>query len=94
MDQIAFLLCVERGRLETEALLCVESLREFGGACAGAPVYAFAPRPEQKPSPETVAALERLGAKLIAEPMVGRFEEMPTLNKVTVAAWAERELDH
>ena len=26
-----FLLCVERGQLESQTLLCVESLREFGG---------------------------------------------------------------
>lgn len=94
MTDIAFLLCVEHGRLETEALLCVESLREFGGACAQAPVYAFAPRAGHEPEPATVERLEALGATVIAEPIVQRFEETPTFNKVAVSAWAERELDH
>ncbi len=31
---------------------------------------------------------------MITEPLVGRFAETPTYNKVTVSAWAERELDH
>ena len=94
MTEIAFLLCVERGRLETEALLCVESLREFGGACADAPVYAFSPRPGHEPEPGTVEKLEALGARSITEPLVDRFAETPTFNKVAVSAWAERELDH
>ena len=45
----AFLICVEHGRLESEAILLVESLRAWGGACAESPVYAFAPRPEFQP---------------------------------------------
>lgn len=88
------MICVESGRLESEALLLVESLRTWGGACAQAPVYAFAPRAEQQPGPATVERLEALGTTVITEPLVGRFADSPTFNKVTVAAWAERELDH
>ncbi len=94
MTDLAFLLCVERGRLESEALLCVESLREFGGAYAQAPVYAFAPRPGYEPEPVTVERLEALGVSLVDEPLIKRFEEIPTFNKVAVSAWAERELGH
>ena len=94
LDEIAFLLCVERGRLESEAILCVESLREYGGACADSPLYAVAPRSGHEPAPETVSRLEELGAHYVAAPLVDRFADMPTLNKVTVAGWAERELDH
>ena len=90
----AFLICVERGRLETEALLLVESLREWGGAYAGAPVYAVAPRPGHEPERATVARLEELGARYVAEPLARRFEDTPTFNKVFVSAWAERELEH
>jgi hypothetical protein len=91
---VAFLICVERGRLEDEALLLVESLREWGGAQADAPVYAFAPRPGHEPSPATAERLRSLGTTVIEEPLVDRFAEMPTFNKVSVSAWAERELDH
>lgn len=94
MNHVAFLLCVESGRLESEAVLCVESLREFGGSCADAPVYAFAPRAGHEPSRETIERLEALGSRYVAEPLVERFADIPTFNKVAVCAWAERELEH
>ena len=91
----AFLLCVEHGRLESEAILLVESLRTWGGAHADSPVYAFAPRPDYRPEPETVRRLSELGATVVDEALIpDRFAETPTLNKVFVAAWAERQLDH
>jgi hypothetical protein len=87
------LICVERGRLESEAVLLAESLRSWGGAWSDSPLYAFAPRPDRRPEPETVERLEACGATLIDEPLVERFAELPTFNKVAVSAWAERELD-
>ena len=90
----AFLLCVEHGRLESEAILLVESLRAWGGSCARAPVYAFAPRPAFQPAAATVERLAGLEATFIDEPLVDRFVETPTFNKVAVSAWAERELEH
>jgi hypothetical protein len=90
----AFLFCVEHGRLESEAILLVESLRAWGGAHANAPVYGFAPRPDFQPERETVVRLEELGVTFIDEHLVDRFAETPTYNKVSVSAWAERELDH
>ena len=88
------MICVEHGRLESEAVLLVESLRQWGGALADAPVYAFAPRPALHPEPATAERLRSLGATLVDEALVNRFAEMPTFNKVSVSAWAERELDH
>lgn len=93
-DPPAFLICVEHGRLESEAILLVESLRRWGGSCAEAPVYAFAPRPDFQPEPATVERLAALGATFVNEPLVDRFADTPTFNKVSVSAWAERELDH
>jgi hypothetical protein len=90
----AFLICVEHGRLESEAILLVESLRAWGGSCAEAPVYAFAPRPDFQPGAETVDRLTGLGATFVDEPLVDRFADTPTFNKISVSAWAERELDH
>lgn len=88
----AFLICVERGRLESEAVLLVESLRAWGGAWADCPVYAFAPRRDRDPAPETVGGLTRLGTTMVHEHLVERFDEIPTFNKVAASAWAEREL--
>jgi hypothetical protein len=93
-SQPAFLICVERGRLETEAELLVESLRTWGGALSRAPVYAFAPRPGHEPDAGTVGRLADLDVTYVAEPLVDRFAEIPTFNKIFVTAWAERELDH
>ena len=90
---IAFLLCCERGPLEAQTLLCVESLRAFGGALADAPVYAFAPRPGSEPSADTVSALAGLDAVYVDEPLNPDLGELPHANKVFVSAWAERELE-
>ncbi len=75
-------------------MLLVESLRTWGGAWSESPVYAFAPRRDHGPEPATVERLEAHGATFIDEPLVERFDEIPTFNKVAVSAWAERELDH
>ncbi len=90
----AFLICVEHGRLESEAILLVESLRAWGGSCADAPVYAFAPRREFRPDQASIERLEALDVTLVEEPLVDRFADTPTFNKVAVSSWAERELDH
>jgi len=94
LHDLGFLICVEHGRLESEAVLLVESLRRWGGSAADAALYAFAPRPAHHPTPATIRRLEELGANYVDEPLVSRFEELPTFNKVSVSAWAERELDH
>jgi hypothetical protein len=94
LSDLGFLICVEHGRLESEAVLLVESLRRWGGAAAEAAVYACAPRPAFRPDAASIARLEELGATYVDEPLVSRFEENPTFNKVSVSAWAERELDH
>jgi len=94
LHDLGFLICVEDGRLESEAVLLVESLRRWGGSAADAAVYAFAPRAAHHPAPATIRRLEGLGASYLDEPLVSRFEEIPTFNKVSVSAWAERELGH
>jgi hypothetical protein len=94
VKSLAFLICVEHGRLESEAVLLVESLRTWGGGASEAPVYAFAPRAGRGPEPATIERLEAMGTTIVEEPLVERFADHPTFNKVAVSAWAERELDH
>jgi hypothetical protein len=94
MADVAFLICVERGALEGQAILFTESVRAWGGAFSEAPVYAFAPRPESRPAPATADRLHELGASYVEAPLNVRYDRFPTLNKVVVCAWAERELDH
>jgi hypothetical protein len=95
LTDLAFLICVEHGRLENEGLLLAESIRRWGGAAADAAIYAFSPRPDFLPSAETVSRLEALGATHVTETLVPDIPGgLPTFNKVFVSAWAERELDH
>ena len=73
----------------------VESLRAWGGSCAEAPVYAFAPAGRfSSPSRRTIERLESLDGRWSTSRWSDRFADNPTYNKVTVSAWAERELDH
>jgi hypothetical protein len=89
----AFLLCVERGKLESEALLMVESLREWAGGFADAPVYSFAPRAGHEPTERTLAGLRELGVEHVPDPLNERHPDRPNCNKIYACAWAERELD-
>jgi len=94
LSDLAFLICVERGRLESESVLLVESIRTWAGSHSQAPIYAFSPRRGMEPDAETVARLRDLGATHVDETLVERFAEIPIFNKVASSAWAERELDH
>ncbi len=94
MSDLAFLICVEHGRLENEAIVLCESIRRFGGATAQAPIYAFTPRPHKLPEPGTLERLRELDVTQVDEPLEGLRDELPTFNKVYACAWAERELEH
>jgi hypothetical protein len=95
VTNLAFLICVEHGRLENESVLLAESIRRWGGAAAESAVYAFSPRPDYQPEPDTLERLEALGVKHVTESLIPDLPGgLPTFNKVFVSAWAERELDH
>jgi hypothetical protein len=95
VTNLAFLICVEHGRLENESVLLAESIRRWGGGAAGSAVYAFSPRPDYQPDPETLERLEALGVKHVTESLIPDLPGgLPTFNKVFVSAWAERELEH
>ncbi len=94
MTDLGFVICVEHGRLEGEGILLAESIREWAGRVADAPIYAYAPRPDKRPEQETVARLAELGATFVDEPLEGLHEDHPTFNKVFVCAHAEREFAH
>ena len=93
MAETAFLIRVARGKLESQSLLFVESVREWGGALAESPVYAFT-SPEDAPSEETIERLGALDATQVELELDSPYRDPPVLNKVFVSAWAERELDH
>jgi hypothetical protein len=90
---LAFLACLERGKLEDQTVLLCRSIRKFGGAYSRAPIYLFQPRPGMEPSQRTLASLGGLGAVLIRKPLNLEYSDHGTLNKVFVCAYAERILD-
>jgi len=88
---LRFVLCVEAGRLEGEALLLCRSVRRFGGRLADSPIAAYRPRRGQPLTGETRAALGALGVELIEEEINLEHAFHPIANKVHAAAHAERE---
>jgi hypothetical protein len=90
---VAFLIRVARGKLESQSLLFADSVRAWGGALAGAPVYAFT-SPEDAPSAGTLERLRTLGVTAVELSVDSPYRDPPVMNKVFVSAWAERELDH
>lgn len=93
-SSVAIVLSVERGILEDQAVLLVESLRRFGGPAADLPVYAISPRPARAPEAECLSNLRRLGATTLVEPLVDEAEAYGTLARLAACVWAEEHLPH
>lgn len=88
----SFILSVERGKLEAQAVLLVESLRRFGGTYANCPVYAVSARPARQMSRACAAALTALGAQPITLNLVPSDESYGTVARMAACAWAEQNL--
>ncbi len=87
---LRFVVCIEAGRLEGEALLLCESLRRFGGEHAGAAVSAYRPRAGEGLDKATRARLDELDVELIEEPLNEAHAYYPIANKLHAAAHAEQ----
>src|SRR5215813_5915876 len=57
--EVGFVACIERGVLETQALLLFESIRRYAGCFSGCPIYALSPRQGHNISNNTRAKLDR-----------------------------------
>ena len=89
---LAFVICVEKGSLEEQAILFAESIRKWGGAHADSRIVSVEPRGDSGIADATVAELERLGVERRVEDLNDRFPKYPIANKVFTAAWAEQNL--
>jgi hypothetical protein len=87
---VEFVLVVEAGPLEAQAVLLVESLRRFGGQHAEQTVTAVSPRRALRPARSTVRELQRLGAEFIPLDVEGACPDYPTTWRVHAVAHAER----
>jgi hypothetical protein len=92
MSSLAFLLCVEGGRLEEEAKLLCRSIRRYAGRYRDAAIHTFQPRRDRDVGKETLAALRDCGAVHHTEVLNDLLAEHGTLNKVFVCARAEEIL--
>lgn len=88
----AFVLSVEQGKLESQAILLVESLRQFGGAYSRCPVYAVSPRPSRQMSQASRKALAALGVDVIVESLMPVDEPYGTVARLAACDWAEKNL--
>ena len=91
---IAFIACVEAGRLERQTVLLCRSLRRFGGKYRDAPFFTFQPRAGLAVSSASLHALRQLGVEHNTEVLNDEFREYGVLNKVFVCARAEELLTH
>lgn len=86
----AFVLCIENNETRGQALLLVESIREFGGRFARSPIFAVAPRQGLGVDAATRTRLEALDATYLEAPLNTVCPEYPSANRVYAAAWAAR----
>jgi hypothetical protein len=91
--RLAFVACVEPGRLEDQGVLLFESIRRHGGRLANAPIVSFQPRDPGPLRPETLAAFARLDVEHRCERLNREFEHIPVANKLFATARAESELE-
>ncbi|MEI9417594.1 sulfotransferase family protein [Mesorhizobium sp. Cs1321R2N1] len=64
-DSVEFVLLVEAGILEAQALLLCESLRCFAGAYSRCPITVVSPRSSRRPSLSTLHQLKRLNVEYL-----------------------------
>lgn len=88
-SEIEFVICVEANRLEPQARLLCESIREFGGRYRNAPITAVSPRLELAPTAEATAHLEQLGVRCVVEALNTTGRPYGTINRIVAGAWAE-----
>jgi len=88
----SFVLSAEKGQLEAQAILMVESLRQFGGAYANCPVYVVSPRPSRKIGPACRNALRQMHVQVIDQALIPDAEPYGSAGRLAVCAWAERNL--
>jgi hypothetical protein len=86
---LAFVACIERGELEEKALLLCRSIRRFGGAFGGAPIFTFQPRAGTTITAKTASQLDALGVRHLDEVLNRDFAHYAIANKIFAAARAE-----
>ena len=87
--RLAFIACLEQGRLEDQTKLLCRSIRRFAGGFRDAPIHTFQPRPGPDLSPHTLEVLNTLGVIHHTEPVNLAYANYGYGNKIFVCAHAE-----
>jgi len=92
--KIAFILCIDRGELESKSRLLIDSLRRFGGFSRTAPVWVVQNSKHVDLDHDTLVFLDKQNVNLIAK----RLEVIPRnlrfANKVAAASYVEKEINN
>jgi hypothetical protein len=89
-DRITFVSCIERGRLEDETILMLETLRRNGGEFANARALVVVGRQGAPLSEATLLALTRLGAELMHDRRINPAPWFNYANKIVACTVAQR----
>ncbi len=87
---VEFVLIVEAGILEDQALLLCESIRCFAGAYSRCPITVVSPRSGRRPSPSTIRRLEQLQVEYLPIEIESCCPQYGTSYKVHSLAYVER----
>src|SRR5262245_48471593 len=79
---LAFVICVERGPLEDQAVLLCRSIRRYTGRHRDATIAAFQPRNGHEVARSTRDALDALGVAFHDEPINTAYRDCPYANKI------------
>ncbi len=94
MKDLAIVLIVERGVLEQQACLLVESIRTWVAGPEAVDVYACCVRAGHEPTADTVQRLRSLGAEVLIEPLNRAFDYFPLCNGIHASAHIEAMQAH
>ena len=89
MSRISIVCAIEAGRLEAQTLLMLRTLRQFGGALAGAPVTALQGRRGAPLRKATHAALEEMDVAYAYRPDLNDAPWFNFTNKIAAVRYAE-----
>lgn len=90
----AFVACIERGVLESQALLLFESIRRYTGRFRHCPIYAVSPRADHGISVSARSKLDELGVVHIDKILNVDCPEYGSANRVAAAAYVEQQHPH
>jgi len=92
METISLFIITEKGRLEGESKLLIDSIRQFGGRLKDVSIYSYQPRQGFEVSKSTIEFFEKHQVNFIDLPLNQKHADYPLANKIYTCAHAEQNL--